>query len=78
MAADAGIEGVKMPITLTDPITVFIGKERDGCIVAAAVDHPDVRVDLADWIRMGLTVERVPGPVAVAPCIHVPAVKPNG
>lgn len=42
----------------------YIGQKPCGCVVAAAVDIPECRKetakDVAEWIRSGLTVERVP------------------
>ena len=41
----------------------YIARKSCGCMVAAAVDEPDHREDtaneIAEWIRAGLTVERV-------------------
>lgn len=42
----------------------YIGRKACGCCVAAAVDKPEHRKDtakhVAQWVRSGLTIERVP------------------
>ncbi len=44
-------------------IMCYIGRKSCGCVVAATVDEPqyreDVAKDIADWLRSGLTIERV-------------------
>jgi hypothetical protein len=41
----------------------YIGKKECGCIVAAFVDNPehkkDIAREIAKWIKDGLTIERV-------------------
>lgn len=39
----------------------YIGRDRTGLVVAAVVeDTPAAMRDVADWMRDGLTIERVP------------------
>ena len=43
---------------------VYVAKKSCGCIVAAIIDHPSLRLEIAntlgEWIKRGLTIERVP------------------
>lgn len=42
----------------------YMGRETCGCVTCVTVDNPEykkyVAKDLSDWIRQGLSVERVP------------------
>lgn len=60
----------------------YIARERCGCITGAAVDEPQyakaVAKDVADWIKDGRTVERVPTTVVrehFARCSRKPTVR---
>jgi hypothetical protein len=41
----------------------YAGRKRCGCVVAACVDEPnharDVAREIANWVRAGMTVERM-------------------
>ena len=42
----------------------YMGREQCGCVTCVTVDNPEhksyVAKDIADWVRLGLSVERVP------------------
>lgn len=50
----------------------FIGKAKCGCIRAASIDDgtKQCAMDVAEFIREGLIVERVPTPITITHCPH--------
>ena len=44
-------------------IMCYIGIKKCGCVVAACVDNPEHKKDIAknisDWVKDGLTIERI-------------------
>ena len=47
-----------------EQVYCYIGRKACGCYVAAAVDRPEYAKEtaknLADWVKVGMTVERHP------------------
>ena len=48
---------------IADDRMAYVGRQECGCIIAATVDNPahknHVANDLAEWVRDGLTIERL-------------------
>jgi hypothetical protein len=61
---------------MSDTRMDYIARKKCGCVVGICIDHADKDTArrVADWIKDGLTIDRVPVKEAVAlfttPCTH--------